>query len=81
MAVDQAGSISAERSWKGYGDRVQEGSWTCASGLASGCTRWPSGEPNSVGNEECMKHFRFGWDTTLNEERRDSASTFIGESD
>ena len=77
---NQAGPISAQKWWTGLNDQANEGSFVWSSGQYSGYTNWHSGEPNNVGNEDCMQIFRFGWDYTWNDEPCGSAFKYVCES-
>uniref|UniRef100_A0A8C5XTA2 C-type lectin domain-containing protein n=1 Tax=Microcebus murinus TaxID=30608 RepID=A0A8C5XTA2_MICMU len=51
-------------SWIGMSDMTQEGSWQWVDGspLPPSFTKhWNSGEPNNIGEEDCVELFSKGW--------------------
>ena len=56
------GLFTMSRCWIGLNDRDNEGTFTWADGTEVTYTRWNSGEPNNVGNEDCThKHNNGYW--------------------
>ena len=77
---NQAGPISQSKWWTGLNDQSNEGSFVWTTGEPAGYSNWHSGEPNNLGNEDCMQIFRFGWDYTWNDEPCGQPFKFVCES-
>ncbi len=76
--VDIAYFFYVGKWWTGYTDAATEGTWLWANGESATYTNWHSGEPNNVGNEDCMQLGRFG-SYTWNDEPCTSPFRYICE--
>ncbi|MBM4392408.1 MAG: hypothetical protein FJ090_14905, partial [Deltaproteobacteria bacterium] len=76
--VDIAYFFYVGKWWTGYSDAATEGTWVWANGETATYTNWHSGEPNNVGNEDCMQLGRFG-SYTWNDEPCTSPFRYICE--
>jgi hypothetical protein len=78
--VDTAYTYYQGKWWSGGNDEAVEGTWVWRSGQSWSYSNWHSGEPNNLGNEDCMQLGRFA-DYTWNDEQCSSEFYYICEGD
>ncbi|KAK2897141.1 galactose-specific lectin nattectin-like isoform X2 [Channa argus] len=65
-----------KNAWVGGSDAVKEGKWLWSDGSQFDFNRWGKGEPNNLGDEDCME-INFGGQDYVNDAKCDLKRAFV----